>query len=75
MDLNNLPGYADADELRVVNNKIKHLGTVDAELAAFGTFQGKLGRRLLDLDLDMHRYSLGIHAFLDRILEDVEALP
>jgi hypothetical protein len=35
--------YADVDECRVVNNKVKHVGSVDTGLSRYAAFAGKLG--------------------------------
>lgn len=60
----NLPIYKNANELRVLNNKIKHLNEVDSRLAEFPYFQNKKGEDLDRVDLELQRYADYAYAFL-----------
>lgn len=60
----NLPIYKNANELRVLNNKIKHLNEVDSRLAEFPYFKDKKGEDLDRVDLELQRYADYAYAFL-----------
>ena len=60
----NLPIYKNANELRVLNNKIKHLNEVDSRLAEFPYFQDKKGKDLDRVDLELQRYADYAYALL-----------
>ncbi|MER8388346.1 hypothetical protein NKH14_23000 [Mesorhizobium sp. M1380] len=63
-DLDMGASYAAANQCRVLNNKIKHVGRVDPELAAFSRFAGSLNERLDDMQFDLQYYSDGVHEFV-----------
>lgn len=65
-------GFEDANECRVLNNKVKHLGTVDMELARFPAFADRLGQRLATIPFDLQRYSNGIFELVGFIMEEVD---
>ena len=52
------------DELRVLNNKIKHLGEVDSALAAFPYFNAREGSKLEEFDYELQRYLESSYVFL-----------
>ncbi|GAA0307137.1 hypothetical protein [Psychrobacter aestuarii] len=60
----NLPVYKNTNELRVLNNKIKHLNEVDSRLAEFFYFQDKQGEDLDKVNLELQRYADYAYAFL-----------
>lgn len=73
----NLPIYKNTNELRVLNNKIKHLNKVDSRLAEFPYFQDKKGEDLDRVDLELQRYANYAYAFLffigeQLVIEDCE---
>lgn len=57
------------EELRVLNNKIKHLNVVDEELATFQTFSTHNDQRIRDIELPMQMYADGVYLFLGDLLE------
>lgn len=61
--------YLAIDECRVLNNKIKHLGYVDAQLAGHGHFAGLQGLELSRVPLMMQFYSDGVFEFIGALLE------
>lgn len=64
IDLSIVPCIMESfNELRVLNNKIKHLGEVDAKLAEFEKFKDCEGMKLEELDFDMQRYLDSSYAF------------
>ncbi|MDH5786177.1 MAG: hypothetical protein OEZ16_11305 [Chromatiales bacterium] len=67
--LNQLPGYADADECRVLNNTIKHAGYVNQRLAQFPFFTQYQGTELTNIQYEMQRYYNGIWEFLGSLIE------
>lgn len=70
IDIATLPtASASYNELRVLNNKIKHLGEIDSALAEFGSFNGKEGTSIDDLTLDLQRYLDASYAVLTFIAE------
>ena len=59
-----LPIYQNINELRVLNNKLKHLNMVDNKLSEFPYFQDKKGKDLDKISLDLQRYSDNAFAFI-----------
>jgi hypothetical protein len=66
-----LPEHETINELRVVNNKIKHLYRVDVELAGFSRFFGCEGKAIKQITLPMQEYADGCYKFLGCLLERV----
>ncbi|ASA56368.1 hypothetical protein [Vibrio gazogenes] len=67
LTLNLLTHYDTVNELRVVNNKIKHLYQVDSTLAAFPRFADKEGLSMILLDYPVHEYEEAVYQFLGRL--------
>lgn len=67
--LNNLDGYADANECRVLNNAIKHDGIVGDKLAKFPYFEKHKNLELSNLDFEMQRYVNGVSNFLGHLMD------
>lgn len=70
IDITTLPSYDDLNECRVLNNKIKHLNKVDAELESFPTFSGKLNEPLSGMKYPLQKYILAAHHFIGMLLEE-----
>ncbi|MDW6091993.1 hypothetical protein [Vibrio rhizosphaerae] len=66
--LDSLTHYDTVNELRVVNNKIKHLYQVDSDLAAFPRFADKEGLPMTFLNYPVHEYEEAVYLFLGRLL-------
>lgn len=66
-----LPIYQNINELRVLNNKLKHLNMVDNKLAEFPYFQDKKGKDLDKITLELQRYSDNAFAFVYFIAEQL----
>ncbi len=65
----NLPSYQNINELRVLNNKLKHLNMVDSKLSEFPYFHDKEGKDLDKITLELQRYSDNAFAFIYFIAE------
>lgn len=70
IDFNKLPSYDDINECRVLNNKIKHLYSVDKDLESFPYFSGKLNESLLGMQYPLQKYILAAHHFIGMLLEE-----
>lgn len=57
----NALNYQQIVELNKLQNKIKHLGVVDDELAGFPTFKGQSGKRIDELELSLQYYLESVH--------------
>ncbi|WP_392560241.1 hypothetical protein [Orbus mooreae] len=66
--LETLPSYKTIDEIRVVNNKIKHLYIVDDELCKYDGFAKYKGKKMSLLDYRTHDYALAAHHFINRLV-------
>lgn len=66
-----LPIYQNINELRVLNNKIKHLNEVDEQLARFSFFDSMLGKSIDRVRLDLQRYSDNSYAFVHFVAEQL----
>jgi|GEM_PF-6223019 len=56
--------YQSIVELNKVNNKIKHLGVVDAELAGFPNFRGNEGKVIGNINLKLQDYLEAVHNYI-----------
>jgi len=63
--------YQNINELRVLNNKIKHLNEVDEKLARFPFFNSMLGKSIDRVRLELQRYSDNSYAFVHFIAEQL----
>lgn len=68
IDLKSLPSYDTIDEIRVVNNKIKHLYVVDKELSKYRGFAEHEGKKMSVVDYRTHEYALAAHHFMNRLV-------
>lgn len=59
------------NEVRVVNNKIKHLYYVDEELSQFESFNGCQGQSLNSIDFELQRYISSSYHFLIALINSV----
>lgn len=66
-----LPIYKNINELRTLNNKIKHLNTVDDALAEFSYFSELKGKSIDRIPLELQRYSDNAYAFVNFIAEQL----
>lgn len=62
--LKNAISYATIDELRVLNNKIKHSYLVDDELSPFDFFKDQANRRIDAIPLRVFDYTLAAYNFV-----------
>lgn len=69
VDLEALPGYESYDELRCINNCIKHSGFVDKELAKYGGW--KKGEKLDSLWCNYERLSPKVRVFVEALSEKI----
>jgi len=69
--LEDISKYEVVNELRVVNNKIKHLYKVDTELASFERFSSDEGKQIKQITLPMQEYDESCYKFLGCLLEEV----
>jgi hypothetical protein len=69
LDLVTCKSHAGADECRVLNNKIKHVGHVDKELARFQRFEGRLGKYIDQVPIDLQHYVDSTYEFIGCVME------
>ena len=69
ISLSALNGFADANECRVLNDTIKHAGSVTDRLAAFAYFASHRGLQLTQIDFEMQRYLNGVFNLLGSLIE------
>jgi hypothetical protein len=72
LDFSQLKSYTAVDECRVLNNKVKHVGIVDAELARYPAFASLLGEPLGRIELALQKYSDGVYEFVGHVMEAAE---
>jgi len=68
LDLTSLGSYAIIDEMRVLNNKIKHLYKVDDTLAEFDYFKEHLGKELNNVPLRVQDYTIATYHYLCQLV-------
>ncbi|ANI82429.1 MULTISPECIES: hypothetical protein [Kosakonia] len=68
VDLEQIPSYSIIDEVRVVNNKIKHLYVVDNELGKYPGFEKHVGKKMSIIDYKTHDYALATYHFMNRLI-------
>jgi hypothetical protein len=66
--LKRLPSYKIIDEIRIVNNKIKHLYIVDNTLCKYDGFAQHKGKKMSAVDYRIHEYAIGAHHFMNRVI-------
>ncbi|WP_377828163.1 hypothetical protein ACFKHW_29720 [Bradyrhizobium lupini] len=69
VDLVRCKSYVAVDECRVLNNKIKHVGRVDKQLAQFSRFENQLGKNFDTVALDLQYYSDSVMEFVTCVME------
>lgn len=72
VDISALPGYTAIDELRLINNAIKHDGSVSAELARYGW---PLGAPLGHLEAALNRLAPEVPRYLEALADQVLPKP
>ncbi|AMR29946.1 hypothetical protein A0256_00205 [Mucilaginibacter sp. PAMC 26640] len=65
--------YQPIVELNKVNNKIKHLGIVDAELAGFPNFRGMDGKPIGSITLELQDYLEAVHNYIFGLIYSVDS--
>ncbi len=70
INIESLDGYSDANECRVLNNAIKHGGSVSSALTQFPCFSGELDKELHKIDFEMQRYYNGVYSFLGDLIRE-----
>lgn len=68
IDLESILSYDVIDEIRVVNNKIKHLYVVDEELCKYKGFAEHKGQKMSNVNYRTHEYALAAHHFMNRLV-------
>lgn len=73
LDLNTLKGYASFDELRLINNGIKHSGLVSDDLAKYPNW--KKGAKIVGFDESYQRVKNDVREFVfdfrDKVLDKI----
>lgn len=64
VDISSINSYENINELRVVNNKIKHLYFVDEQLAEFENFNGMAGKSLNLVSFNLQEYISSSYHFI-----------
>lgn len=71
IDLTSINSYNNINELRVVNNKLKHLYFVDKELAEFNNFKDSQGKSLDTVSFQLQDYITSSYHFLYTLINSV----
>lgn len=74
LDLTRCKGYDTINECRLVNNKVKHLGEVDARLASLPGFGSVLGKSLDAVEFPLQRYADAVFEFVGHVMEAVDEI-
>ena len=74
LDLSTLKSYGVITECRVLNNKLKHVGEVDKQLAGYSSFSQHLGVLLARVDFPLQMYVDGVFEFVGHVLESMDSL-
>lgn len=72
IDLTSLSSYDTINELRVLNNKIKHSYVVDTTLARFPFFLQYNGKFINEVPLRIHDYTLSSYHFIVQLINIVD---
>jgi len=70
IDIEKCENYLNANECRILNNAIKHTGTVNSALEKFEYFKPHTGQNLEKVPLEMQRYLNGVSNFLGSLIEN-----
>ena len=68
MDLTSINSYKNINEIRVVNNKLKHLYFTDEELAKFDNFKDNKGKSLNLVSFPLQNYITSSYHFIYTLL-------
>ncbi|MBM6612174.1 hypothetical protein [Citrobacter portucalensis] len=68
VNINEISSHKDIDEIRVLNNKIKHLYIVDSRLAKFKYFEPYLGRKINTIPLRLEDYITSTYHFIIKLI-------
>lgn len=71
VDISTIDSYENINELRVVNNKIKHLYFVDEQLAKFENFKDSEGKSLNAVSFNLQGYISSSYHFLLTLINSV----
>ncbi|MDX7740615.1 hypothetical protein SJY04_05705 [Aeromonas dhakensis] len=71
LDLKKVDSYAAVNEMRVLNNKIKHLYLVDSQLAKFESFKEFKGKSLDLVPFDLQRYVSSTYHFIFTLTNNI----
>lgn len=71
INLRRLSSFKLIDEIRVVNNKIKHLYIVDQKLCKYKGFAQHKGKKMNAVDYRVHEYAIGAHHFMNRVISSM----
>lgn len=68
LDIKSLGSYSTIDEMRVLNNKIKHLYHVDSNLASFEYFEEHAGKKISNVPLRVQDYTLATYHYICQLI-------
>jgi hypothetical protein len=71
VDITSLAHYRAMDEVRCLNNSIKHDGTVGTELAAYPAWKKKKGQPLMNLDVAYMRLAPKCAVYMQELLGEL----
>lgn len=71
VDFTSINSYENINELRVVNNKLKHLYFVDEQLAKFSNFKDSEGKSLNSVSFNLQNYITSSYHFLYTLINSV----
>lgn len=66
-----ISSYKMIKELRVVNNKIKHLYRVDEQLAKYDGFKEHLNKPMVYVDYKVHDYTFAVYHFFYSVISEM----
>ena len=71
VDFTSINSYENINELRVVNNKLKHMYFVDEQLAKFNNFKDSEGKSLNSVSFNLQDYITSSYHFLYTLINSV----
>ena len=71
INLSNISSYSTIDELRVLNNKIKHLYVVDTQLAKFDNFKDHVNKELNYVPFKLEDYIVSTYHFIYKLINSL----
>jgi len=71
INLSNISSYSTINELRILNNKIKHLYVVDKQLAKFDNFKDHVNKELNYVPFKLEDYIVSTYHFIYKLINSL----